>query len=162
MDKNFANWELTELLPLNPKNNSENLYPHYWYKDSLSQKKVILPFKPVKNKVLLDNEGNRIKAYFWHRYAYRNESLWNRKTWGNKYFCLRRAWSWNDIRYYLERQGYYFGRSFNTDNIEEGIVDVWIHKKGYEPYLDISFKENTYEKAREKAIIYCLNELKHG
>lgn len=88
---------------------------------------------------------------FWNYYA-GNYSLSHTKW--NTY--VRDAWTFEDIRIYLENKSYYLSRNFNKSNNNNIVVDVWRFEEWYEGFLDISFKAYTYEKARNEAIKHCL------
>lgn len=95
---------------------------------------------------MLPNNNPYNTQVFWNYYA-GNYSLSHTKW--NTY--VRDGWTWEDIRLYLESEGYYLCRNMNTEDINKGLVNVWKNEKEYK-----SFLEDSYEEARREAIKHCL------
>ena len=134
MNYNFADWEIIQFLP---KNNTFSKELNWIWYDS----EYFLYFEEKQNlEPELSNYHNVYKA-------------------GE--VRLKDAWTWEDIRLYLESKGYYLGRNFDT-NSKNAIITVWYYKEGDEGVEIREIISNSYEDARKQTIIYCLNLIKEN
>lgn len=117
MEHNFADWELTKLLP---ENKSKE---HVIYSDGWVISTTVLQYRTMRE--------------------------------GEFY-----AWTWEDIRLFLKKNGFRIVENINPETIDFFCFDVWKWKNGYEGIEIASFDAYTYEDARRRAIIYCLNRIK--
>ena len=136
MNHNFADWELTQLLPEKNHHNM-NMVWFYLVPHKLSPKKIggdtMLPepFFEVSHNSQKYSEFN-----------YESSEI------------IRDAWTFDDIRLYLLSKNYkvqeispQFGYSvFTTSQLRDDNRWVHIHSK----------RCDTYEEARRESIIYCL------
>lgn len=148
---NYANWELTQLLPeINPYlpriEHCEKQFNHWENKE-----KLLLPYWNDRGYIdcgIVQYKGE-ISSYYQHSSKYRD------------------VWSFEDIRLYLESKGYFISIDILYFNINHYYVDIyeqnkvfsdsstWLHSKRLEVY-------DSYEQAREEAIKYCLTKIKNG
>lgn len=150
MNNNFANWDLTQLLPeQNPYKQKE--LPNYWwgmYKKSLFDGFIKSP--------------ENYEDYFDFRLqAYEGDfgKIKETKHQGRK--LLRDAWTYEDIRLYLESKGYIitvypYVDDVTVDEPQYQILYSYEVLKDFEEEVDFTYY-HTYEEARNEAIIYCLN-----
>jgi len=165
---NYANWELTQLLPKNENPTG------WWYKEikESSEDFIVLNLPP--------NIGYYSRK---HRYI-RFRNLYSKRNFFKEYIadkCLltktidtdklavrgikiistfkyidKSAWTWEDIRLYLESKGF----SININHYALQEIPYWCHvvnsieRNSY----DIG-KFDTYEQAREEAIKWCLTKI---
>jgi len=123
---NYANWELTQLLPeINPYKSELFVEQQDWYLDIEQTDRFI------------------------HLGEYPD----------TEYEFIRNAWSWEDIRLYLESKGF----SININHYVLQDIPYWCHVVNSidRNSQDIG-KFDTYEEAREEAIKYCLTKIKNG
>lgn len=126
---NFVSWEITQMLPkFNP----------YQTTDMRALRWVILP------KYYNFPSFTQYTEYLQLRYNSKD------KDWKD-------AWTFEDVRLYLKEKGYILTQTIDTNDINYHCVDVFLFEDGYEGYLELSFRDSTFEKAREEAIKYCLN-----
>jgi hypothetical protein len=129
MNHNFANWEITEMLP----RNNENLVA-VW---------------------------RCLEGTFYIHTLTNNEHYSNFKT-----YYKRDAWTWEDIRLYLESKDYYISISRNLNRTWDSTVFIGNISYTYDIYktwnnddMTYTYEFETYEEAREEAIKYCLNKI---
>lgn len=139
---NFASWELTQMLPeINP-------YQFIEDDDYPNSHKFKMKWYNIDDIITIQPS---------------NSGLFDR---GFDY--LRDAWTWEDIRLYLEERGYILKISPYVDIIDEKSGEFQIFY-----YFDIIYSStgeseddftyyHTYKEARREAIIYCLNNIDNG
>lgn len=139
MDKNYASWELTQLLPeVNP--NDKGYESQKWYNDN----------RNGKIDMHLCQDANEINDY----------------TVATVLAYLRDAWTWEDIRLHLENVDIYYhvyrgSEEDNYGNIFHTYYYIVEKFSTGETYHNSCLYEgfDTYEEAREAAIRYCLTEM---
>jgi hypothetical protein len=153
MKHNYCNWELTQLLPETPPILNKDNNSTIWIVKASSTLREFITITDGRNDTLdsiADDEDSN----------------------------TRQAWSWEDIRLYLEEQGFrvsiYLGviDDSETSWVFDVKTEVDIEKdssKGIYNYIKTyhSFQYNTgwwknYEECRIESIKYCLNVIKQN
>lgn len=148
-NRNYVSWDITQLLPdINPyyaETNAEwwGMYDKPKY-GTFNRPPSIEELKDIRLKMPSQD------------YSIIKET----KTQGRMF--LKRAWTWEDVRLYLESKGFRLSNTVDTNNRNYFCVDVWIWEEDAEGYLKISFIEETFELAREESIKYCLEKMKEN
>lgn len=141
MNHNFANWELTQLLP------EEN------------------PYKLIDDVQIPDEIDARAAWCSIEEESWENKDLTIQLSLSycetDVFNCLRDAWAYEDIRLYLESKGYIitvypYVDDVTVDEPQYQILYTYEVLKDYETDIDFTYY-NTYEEARNEAIMYCLN-----
>jgi hypothetical protein len=121
MNHNFADWEITELLP--KKNPYKTDYFWRYFDDN--------------NK----NNKNFDKCFV---------------TRFQHFYYIQDAWTWEDIRLYLEDKFYFI----NINKTFHDSEPMYLWSITCELYTTFIYEKSTYEQARKEAIIYCLKLIK--
>jgi glycine cleavage system H lipoate-binding protein len=154
MKHNYADWELTQLLPESPQTLNKDNHSTVWLVKSIHTNGVFIYITDGVNDTLdslsEDEEGSNI----------------------------REAWTWEDIRLYLKSKGYiieintYITEDITkvaqsnydfvildlnnmTDDFKGGFSADPIFSNSEETYM-------TYEEARINSIKYCLQKIKEN
>lgn len=141
MNKNYASWELTQLLP----ENNPNSIGYDWY-------------------YLVPHETD-ISPYYELSYDGKFSGFTYKES---KY--IRDAWTWEDIRLYLESKGFAYQVDVSRliENNKHHATVVWLNEFNDDPefssYRRLEGLNNfdSYEEAREGAILYCLEKIKES
>ena len=141
MNNNFANWEITQLLP---ENNPYLLINDVQVPDEIDAKAAWCSIEEES----WDNKDLTIQL-----------SLSYCET--DVFAYLRDAWTYEDIRLYLESKGYIitvypYVDDVTVDEPQYQILYTYEVLKDFETNEDFTYY-HTYEEARNEAIIYCLN-----
>lgn len=119
---NYANWELTQLLPqINPYGTD-----YHWikpYPDSSFEKLTL---------------------------AYHS------KLSANQLCIERNAWTWEEIRLYLESKGFNINYKHNLFN-DKVSWSVCVNNMTNRVFSTENIEQDSYQQAREEAIKWCLN-----
>lgn len=151
MNHNFANWEITQLLP--------NTNPFLLNRSELENQFNVWE-KPESFSILYPYWNDRKYLDFGYLLQY-SEQLDIESHYQHSKF-LRDVWTWEDIRLYLKEKGFiitinYWNKEISDDFNKGKRYSIIINKDGNS--INDNHKEyfDTYEEAREYSIIHCFN-----